>query len=459
MPQETPQAARYITRRSFLSTLAGLSGAALLAACSNIVPADQGADTNAPAQNGQALVTIELWDQQTGTSEEAMKQIIADFESKNPTIKINRSYIPPTDGTQSDQKLVSAIAEGSAPDVYKFDRFTVAQFAAQELLTDLSDLATQSGIKKDDYFPFAWEEASYKGKLYALPFDTDTRQLWYNKDIFKEAGLDPERPPQNAEELLQIAQQLTIRDSEGSITRWGYLPHSDQAWIYTYGFAWKGQFQDASSKRITTAHPNVVQSMQWLQNYANSFGVEQLDAFNEACAVSDCGNENDYFWTGKAAMVVSGSWKVAQAKLYKPDGNYGVTPFPGPNGPAPNASWAGGWSWVMPKGIKNPEAAWKVISYICGPEGQGIYSKTVGHIPTHRAVAADPYLNQDPLSKAFIDLLPVSHTRPPIPAGGLLWDELYKARADIIHGQDPAARLQAVDELINAELEKLGFFS
>lgn len=95
MPQETPQAARYITRRSFLSTLAGLSGAALLAACSNIVPADQGADTNAPAQNGQALVTIELWDQQTGTSEEAMKQIIADFESKNPTIKINRSYIPP----------------------------------------------------------------------------------------------------------------------------------------------------------------------------------------------------------------------------------------------------------------------------------------------------------------------------------------------------------------------------
>lgn len=354
---------------------------------------------------------------------------------------------------------MSAIAEGSAPDVYKFDRFTVAQFAAQELLTDLSDLATQSGIKKDDYFPFAWEEASYKGKLYALPFDTDTRQLWYNKDIFKEAGLDPERPPQNAEELLQIAQQLTIRDSEGSITRWGYLPHSDQAWIYTYGFAWKGQFQDASSKRITTAHPNVVQSMQWLQNYANSFGVEQLDAFNEACAVSDCGNENDYFWTGKAAMVVSGSWKVAQAKLYKPDGNYGVTPFPGPNGPAPNASWAGGWSWVMPKGTKNPEAAWKVISYICGPEGQGIYSKTVGHIPTHRAVAADPYLNQDPLSKAFIDLLPVSHTRPPIPAGGLLWDELYKARADIIHGQDPAARLQAVDELINAELEKLGFFS
>lgn len=459
MPQKTHQTARQITRRSFLSTLAGLSGAALLAACSGINPADQGADTSAPAQIGQASVTIELWDQQTSTSEEAMEQVIAEFEAENPSIKIKRSYIPPTDGTQSDQRLLSAIAEGTGPDVYKFDRFTVAQFAAQDMLSDLSDLALQSGVKADDYYPFAWQEASYKGKLYALPSDTDTRQLWYNKTIFKEAGLNPERPPQNAQELLQMAEQLTSRDADKRITRWGYLPHSDQAWIYTYGFAWKGQFQDEATKRITTAHPNIVQSMHWLQNYANSFGVENLDAFDEACARSDCSGGNDAFWTGKAAMVVSGSWKVAQAKLYTPDGEYGVAPFPGPNGPAPDASWAGGWCWVMPKGTKYPEEAWKAINHICGPAGQTVFSKTVGNIPTHKAVASDPSLNQDPLAKAFIDLLPVSHTRPPIPAGGLLWDELYKARADIIHGQDPEARLTVVDQMINAELEKLGFFN
>lgn len=469
MPKQIPQAGRAISRRSFLTGLAGFSSAALLAACGSTTPAgDSGStsaptgdsgSTNAPAQNGQAIITIELWDQQTGLAEEATKQIIADFEAQNPDIKINRTYIAQTEGTQSDQKLLTAIAGGAPPDVYKFDRFIVSQFAAQDFLTDLTDLAAQGGVKEDDYFPFAWEEANYKGRLFALPFDTDTRQLWYNKDIFKEAGLDPEKPPQNAQELLQMAQELTIRDNNDRITRWGYIPHGDQAWIYTYGFAWKGEFQDPNTKRITCAHPNVVESMKWFQNYANTFGVDNLDAFTAACTGSACNDTNDYFWTGQAVMVVSGNWKVAQAKKYKPDVQYGAVPFPGPDGPAPHASWAGGWSWVVPKGAKNPEAAWRAISYICGPEGQNTFCKTVGNIPTNKAVAADPYYSQDPLAKAFIDLLPVSHTRPPIPAGSLLWDELYKARADIIHGQDPETRLKAVDDLVNAELEKLGFFS
>jgi multiple sugar transport system substrate-binding protein len=114
---------------------------------------------------------------------------------------------------------------------------------------------------------------------------------------------------------------------------------------------------------------------------------------------------------------------------------------------------------VVPKGSKYPEEAWKAISYICGKEGQNTFCQMVGNIPTNKAVAADPFYSQDPLSKAFIDLLPASHTRPPIPAGSLLWDELYKARSDILHGQDPATRLKAVDDKVNAELEKLGFFS
>jgi multiple sugar transport system substrate-binding protein len=88
-----------------------------------------------------------------------------------------------------------------------------------------------------------------------------------------------------------------------------------------------------------------------------------------------------------------------------------------------------------------------------------MFCKGTYHIPTNKKAAADPYYSENPLHKVFMDLLPVSHTRPPIPAGSLLWDELVNARSDIYHGTDPAQRLKQVDDKVNAELEKLGFFS
>jgi len=465
-----------VSRRKFLQGAAGLLGVSILAACGGGGGATQGSATDttggasssgtassaataAPGQSGTAQATVEWWDSQTGVDENVTKQMISDFEAKNPTIKINRTYIAQDQNTQANQKLLTAIAGGNPPDVYKFDRFIVAQFAAQDFLTDLTDLATKAGIKADDYFPFAWQEATYKNKLYALPYDTDTRALWYNKDIFKEVGLDPEKPPQTVQELSDMADKLTKKDSSGRVTRWGFNPIHDQAWIYTYGWIWKGIFQDASSLKITSSDPQVVNAMKWLKSYADHVGVDNLDAFTAACSSQQCNDAADYFWTGQSAMVISGDWRVSQAKQYKPNVQYGVAPLPGPDGPAPYGTWAGGWSWVIPKGAKNTDAAWKVISYVCGPEGQSTYCKGTYHIPTNKTTAQDPYYSQDPLHKVFMGLLPVAHTRPPIPSGSLLWDELVKARDDIIHGQDPATRLKAVDDKVNADLQKYGFFT
>jgi ABC-type glycerol-3-phosphate transport system substrate-binding protein len=460
-----------VSRRKFLQGMAGLAGASLLAACGGAAAptgggtaptaagAAAGAATAAPAAGGAAQATVEWWDSQTGVDEEITKKMIDTFQQKNPDIKINRTFIAQVQGTQANEKLLTSIAGGNPPDIYKFDRFIVAQFAAQDFLTDLTDMASKAGVKQDDYWPFAWEEANYNGKLYALPYDTDTRALWYNKNIFKEVGLDPEKPPQNITELADMSAKLMKKDANGKITRFGFNPITDQAWGYTYGFAWKGEFQDAATKKITTANPKVVESMKWLADFAKSIGTDQLDAFVAACAGSNCNDANDYFWTGQNAMVVSGDWKVAQAKKYKPDVQYGVVPFPGPDGPAPYASWAGGWSWVIPKGAKNVEAAFKVLSWVAGPEGQDMFNKATYHIPTNKKTAADPFYSADPLHKVFMDLLPVSHTRPPIPAGSLLWDELVKARDAIWHGTStPEDALKAVDDKVNAELDKLGFF-
>jgi ABC-type glycerol-3-phosphate transport system substrate-binding protein len=462
-----------LSRRTFLRVAGVAAGSSALAACeaptatqappaaqATTAPAEEqpAESTTAPAAEGQTVV--EWWDAQTGVDEEVTNEMITTFEGQNPDIDINRTYIAQTQGTQANDKLLTAIAAGTPPDVFKFDRFIVAQFAAQGFLTDLTEFANKDGVKAEDYWDFAWEEANYNGKLYALPYDTDTRGLWWNKDLFEEVGLDPEKPPATLAELQEMADKLTVKGSNDRITRWGYIPTSDQAWTYTYGFAFKGEFQDPATKRITCAHPQVVASMEWLKGYADHVGVQNLDDFVAACAGNVCNDQNDYFWTGQTAMTCSGDWRVSQQKRYKPDGHYGAAPFPGPEEAAPYASWAGGWSWVIPNGAKSLDAAWRTVAWVCGPEGQDMFNKGTYHIPTNKKAAEDPYYREDPLHAVFMDLLPVSHTRPPIPAGSLLWDRLVQSRDEIVHGTlEPEASLQAVDEVVNAELEKLGFFA
>jgi multiple sugar transport system substrate-binding protein len=460
---ESAQRSR-LSRRQFLQFTGLATSAALLAACP--APAAPGATTTTEGGDGAvpaaAGTALQAWSQMTGIAQESTMAILDNYNQQNDKgITVEFIYIPVTQGSQSDEKLLTAVAGGTPPALHYADRFTVPQFAQQGFFTPITDLAAAAGVQESDYYPFAWAETVYKGDIYALSFDTDTRALWYNKDIMAEVGLDPESPPTTLDELRAATAALTVKDANGRITRYGFNPLYDQAWSYTWGFAFKGEFQDPETLRITAAHPNNIQAMQFVKDFVDEIGVEEIDAMLAACAGTACNDANDYFWTGQSAMTCSGNWKVAQAHRYKPDVNYGVVPMPGPDGPAPFASWAGGWSWAIPNGVSEVENAFDALSYLCGTEGQLKYNKDTFHIPTNVAASEDPFFREDPLHAVFMDLLPVSHTRPPIPAGSMLWDLLFTAfRDEIPHGtKTPEQALTDVDTAINAELEKIGFFA
>jgi len=398
----------------------------------------------------------------TGLQEKSLRGIIDNYNTKNTIgATVEYVYIASTAGTQSDPKILTAIAGGNPPALHYADRFTVPQFAAQGFFTNITDNAEKAGVVADNYFPFAWEETLFKGGNYALPFDTDTRALWYNKDIMEAAGLDPEKPPTTLDELKEATAKLTVKDASGRITQFGFNPLWDQAWMYTWGFGFKGLFQDPKTLRITFSDPNNIKSMEFVKGFVDEIGLEDINSMISACAGSACNDANDYFWTGQSAMACSGNWKVAQAKEYKPDVHYGVVPMPGPDGPAPYSSWAGGWSWAIPMGYKDVDSAFDALSYFCGDEGQLKYCKDTYHIPTSVAASKDPFFREDPLHAVFMDLLPVSHTRPPIPLGSELWDLQSQAfRNDIPNGtKTPEQALTDIDTKINKELEDSGFFS
>lgn len=451
------------SRRHFLQVASLTAGAAVLAGCPAPMP-----QTTAPAAGDDAAApvaetkTMEAWSQMTGLQEESLRGIIDNYNAENTVgAQVEFVYIAQTQGSQSDEKLLTAIAGGTPPALHYADRFTVPQFAFQGFFTNITDFANSAGVTEADYYPFAWQETIYKGDIYALSFDTDTRGLWYNKDIMEEAGLDPESPPTTLDELKVATEALTERDNNGRITRYGFNPIWDQAWLYTWGFGFKGEFQDPETRRITFSDPNNIAAMEFVKGFVDEIGLEDINAMLAACAGGACNDANNYFWTGQSAMTCSGNWMVAQAHRYKPDTNYGVVPMPGPDGPAPFASWAGGWSWAIPSGTEDVATAFDALSYFCGPVGQLKYNKDTFHIPTNIAASEDPFFREDPLHAVFMDLLPVSHTRPPIPLGSRLWDLQFQAfRNEIPNGtKTPEQALVDIDTTINAELEEAGFFA
>ncbi len=167
---------KHISRRNFLQMAGMTVGATWLAACAVPAAPAPAAEGGAAAAPGEAMIEMEAWSRMTDVAQESIKGIIDIYNETNEIgANVEFVYIAQTQGSQADEKLLTAVAGGSPPAVYYADRFTVPQFAHQGFFTNINDLAEAAGVTEDQYFQFAWDETVYKDNIYALSFDTDTR--------------------------------------------------------------------------------------------------------------------------------------------------------------------------------------------------------------------------------------------------------------------------------------------
>lgn len=377
---------------------------------------------------------------------QATLDVLKDFHGSQDKVRVQPIFIPTTAGTQMSEKLLTSIAAGTPPETAEFDRFIVASWAAKGSLTDLSAMASTAKATADQYYPFSWEEASYKGKLYAMPFDTDTRGIYYNMDLFKEASVD--KPPTTIQELDDLAAKLTKKDGR-KFVHWGYSPAFRQSFHFAVGLQFGGSFFDMAKNVCTANDPKIVEAFTWMKSYADKYNIEDMEAFASAFGTAG----NDPFLTGQIAMIADGDWALASIKQYKPDLNFGVVPMPGKDGPAP--CMAGGWSQVLPKGVKHPDAGFAWISYYTGGDGQKKWNLATGHIPTNIAASNDPGFRENPKHAMFMDFLKTAKNRPAIPAGQVLWNGLGEAQSNILHNKvTPQAAMDALTKQVNDEQAK-----
>ncbi|WP_051251333.1 ABC transporter substrate-binding protein [Paenibacillus harenae] len=438
------------------SALLGIALAIILvlAGCSSNGAATGGEDNEGPdaAAPGEQ-VTIDFWFPWGGDYQKEFKQYVVDeFEKKHPNIKVKMTFVESSGQTQSSDKLLTAIAGGNPPDVALFDRFLIGSWAAKDSLTDLTPYVESSEVSPDDYYESVWKEVVYEDKVYALPWNTDNRAMYYNKTLMEKAGLDPNAPPKTMAELDEMAEALFVEGKNGKYDEIGFIPWMNQGFLYTQAWNWGGAWEQDGE--LTPNNPQNVKALDWMAGYAKKYNIENLTSFSTAVGQTGM----NAFWTGKVAFVFDGNWVLNDLSKYKPEFEWGVAPMPAADG-YPSITWAGGWSYVIPKGAKHEKEAWEFVKFVAHKEGTLMWSKrpTAGNdITVLPSVNDELKLADNPNLKIFLDMMPNAFTRPVTPVGSFLWNETMRVQDLAINGKGEAQQLlDEVKKNVDAELAKV----
>jgi multiple sugar transport system substrate-binding protein len=401
---------------------------------------------------------VVFWTNFTPPFSDYLQKMVDSYNSSHSAIQAKMVQVP---GSETDiSKLMTAVRGGTGPDVYMLDRFITAERAAAGVLTDLTPFINKADPNMaSKYLPFAWAESSFRGRTWSLPFDTDTRGLYYRPDLLAAAGidcsaLDVKNGPITIDKLKEIAFKYNKTDASGAYTQIGFIPQLNQGWHYTWGYVFGGKFVDLKAGKVTPTDPGVVAGYQVLYDWAKDLGPQKVNTFLSTYNPPNNPPQQDPFITGKVAIVITGDWQIATMAQYAPDVKYGVTYLPIPKAGDKPSTWAGGWSFTIPKGAKQTAAAFDFIKWMTGPDGQKMYTQLSSHLPTIKTLAEDSslYTGQHAF---FQQMISFASSLPSIPVNGIYWDALTSAQNDVTDNvATPADALAKVADKVQPQLNK-----
>ncbi len=324
--------------------------------------------------------TISLWARSDDST--FMPKLVEAFNKGHQT-KVELQIVPTGELVQ---KYAIAAAGGSAPDALSLDLIYTPSFAASGQLADLTDLA-----KSLPYFaslsPAHVSVGTYDGKIYGVPFSADASVLIWNKDLFKKAGLDPDKGPSNWAEIRADAEK--IRALGGDTYGYYFSGNCGGCNIFTFTplvWASGGDIFADGSKKATLDTPQMRDAVAFYQGMVK-------DGLVPAGSRTDTGtNFFAAFATGKIGITPSGSFAIGALNAQFPNLHYGVTYLPGKTGGS--SSFAGGDNFVVSKGTTKLPAIKEFLEYIYSLEGQTLLAKN-GSLPVRGDIAKQALADLD----------------------------------------------------------------
>lgn len=326
--------------------LAAVVGAAALFAC--------GAEND---RRADGRIVIQYWEKWEQFEKEAMQEIVDDFNASQDDVWVNYLSVG-----QLDQKLLLATAGGNPPDVAGLWAWRLYSYAETGALEPLDHLMERDGISPEDYLPSIYDQLSFRGFTWGLPSTPATLALHYNREMFREAGLDPDRPPRTLGELAEYARKLTIHGEDGEILQLGFSPNEPGWWNDRWGYWHGARLLSEDGSRITINSEENVRAFEWVQSHPEAYGLGEMQMFQ--ASGGQFASSQNLFLAGKVAMVLQGPWMANFIDQYSPGLDWGVAPFPPAREGMEPVTICEADVLVIPKGSRHPEAAWAFIRFV-----------------------------------------------------------------------------------------------
>jgi len=423
--------------------------ASLVVSCAS--PAATPTDTPAPTptESPPEPVTLTFWHAYGGDRGEEMEALIAEFNDTHPYIHIESVYGGNL-WTMRD-KLLTAIAGGVGPDVSQIDQFWCAELADSGGLIKMGDLiAADADVDPADFYDKVWETATYNGEIWTMPFSFSNIALYYNKKLFREAGLDPEDPPETWDELVEMGKQLTIdKDGDGTPDQWGltFPLEANRGTIYYWlAFLWQNGgelFNEDFTKSKFNEEPGV-EALQFWIDLVHTHKIVPL-------APPEKGFPN-----GLIAMKFTSTASLYSYRHKYLGDDLGMAFMPKKE---KYATGVGGANLAIFTTTPDVDASWEFVKWMTSKEINLRWSMASGYLPLRPAVVESDeyqaYLAEEPLAQVILDQMPYGVVRPNIPAYAPGSREIGLAVEEAVFGNlDPKTVLDAAAEKVDAMLQE-----
>ena len=339
----------------------------------------------APGKDVAPAATITWWHAMSGVNGDAVKKIVDGYNSSQSKIKVEAIF----QGNYDDllAKLNTAIASNAAPALVQVYDIGQAYMRDSAQVVPMQAFIDRDKFDTKDFEPAVINYYKYQDKLQSMPFNASTPMLYYNKDAFKEVGLDPAKPPVTFTEIADAAKKLTKKDASGATVRYGFGP-SIYGWLFEQLLATSGSlYTDNGNGRDNRATKIV---------YNNAQGKAILDWWKagvDGGYFFNPGIDNDgaanAFNAQKTAMyiestarlrghitTIAGKWELGTGLYPRPDSK-----------PKDGGNIIGGASLYIMKSRPPAEqqAAWEFVKYAMSPAVQGQWQSDTGYYPIVKA--------------------------------------------------------------------------
>jgi len=389
------------------------------------------------------------------------------------------SSIPVKVTTQvGSDELLQSLESAEPPDlVILSSSDLIGAYNDRGLVDPLGHWIASTGIALDDIYPAPRAQCTGpEGRQLCLPWGCDVDALFWNKNLFRAAGLDPERPPQTMEEMVEYAKELTIHDGEGELSQVGFIPDFPRSHADLYVRMFGGAFYSDEGAELAVNSQPVVDALKWQIQFYNGYAPEDLRDFvssltpymtsehpifagrrmscqqcHRSSPIRNNKTPDTGFYKGRIAMMIDGQWQASPDTLSQkePQVNYGVAPFPPPSAHPERANTAvvRGPVLIIPAGAMDKEAAIQLLAWMTSPEilAEAAYANSL--LPTSHTSAQDPRFQQIPNFKVFVDLLAHPNAKPAVttPISLELNEALGQVEKELLYkGGDPVPLLNEV---------------